>query len=276
MVPDLGRAGGAGDMPGAPCLPRSRLPPLFFLHIPKSSGSSVNSFLRTLYGRGNFAEHVEHRLPALLSGEAPPLRVDGVSGHVPPCRWSLYPGAGRYAWMTVLRDPWERLVSHVNWVHRFNIDKTLPPPISTRARANHAVAAILRTADFDSAPGLEAFFRAVQAVPDFVGFDNLQERLLLTASTLDETRVLVPEDARRAVANLARFRIVGFCEDQAAFQQAVLDHLGLRDTPRAIRENTGVSPVLTADNTTARSVLAPWFALDARLVEAARTGAPRS
>lgn len=253
-----------------PFVPRGRVAPVFFLHIPKSSGSSVNTFLRTLYGPKNFIDHIEYRLPDLLNGKGAPCRMDGISGHVPLCRWSLYPGAGAYAWATVLRDPWARLVSHINWVHRFNIDQALPPPNSARARANHAVAAILRSARFDTAEEVAQFHRAVSAVPDFVGFDNLQVRLLLTASTRDEIRRLVPEDARRAVANLSRFRIVGFCEDQAAFQRAVLDHMGRQDPPQVIRENTGIAPLLQADNAVAREVLRPWYALDAQLVEAAR------
>lgn len=273
---------GAPDQPAAapappaaaprpvPFAPRGRVAPLFFLHIPKTSGSSINAFLQGLYGEDNFLNHVEYRLPLVMRGEIPTMVLDGVSGHVPLCRWSLYRGSDAYARATVLRDPWARLVSHINWVNRYNIDKPLPPPDSPRAQADHAVAAILRGADLSSATGLRAFRDAVSAVPDFVAFDNLQVRLLLTGSVQAESRVLRPGDVEIAAQNLAGFAVVGFCEDQARFQRDLRALLGLPGAPTPIHENEGRAGLLSPANTLAREILGPWHALDQALYDGVR------
>lgn len=253
-----------------PFVPRGQVAPLFFLHIPKTSGSSINAFLQALYGEDNFQDHVEYRLPLVMRGEIPTMVLDGVSGHVPLCRWSLYRGSDAYARATVLRDPWARLVSHINWVNRYNIDKPLPPPDSPRAQADHTVAAILRGADLATRPGLEAFRDAVSAVPDFVAFDNLQVRLLLTGSVQAESRALRPQDVENAAANLAGFAVVGFCEDQPRFQRDLRALLGKPGAPSPIHENEGRAGLLSPANTLAREILAPWFALDQALYDAVR------
>ena len=66
------------------------------------------------YGAENFVEHVEHQLPKLLDGSAKGILCDGVSGHIPYNNWRRYQQTHAYGTLTVLRDPWARLVSHIN------------------------------------------------------------------------------------------------------------------------------------------------------------------
>ena len=85
--------------------------PLFFLHIPKTAGSSNNVFLARLFGEDQFQAHIENLLPGLMAGEAPPLTQSCLSGHVPLWAWMLYRGSDAFDRVTLLRDPWARLVS---------------------------------------------------------------------------------------------------------------------------------------------------------------------
>lgn len=245
--------------------------PALFLHIPKTSGSSCNRLLREVYGAANFIDHAEYRLPAILSGRMPPLRVDGVSAHVPLCRWSLYRGSDAYARVTVLRDPWSRLVSHINWHARFLQGKPLPRGATAGALAR--VVAVLGQTDFDSRSDLLRLLRAVrQESRDFNAFDNLQVRMLMTGPPRVAYRPQIgAAEVAMALTNLRGFALVGFCEHQAMFRQRMLTLLGADAAGGApVRENVGSLEILSPGNVLARQVLAPWVALDQALYEGAR------
>jgi hypothetical protein len=254
-----------------PFRPRGRMAPLVLLHIPKTSGSSCNRLLADLYGADNFIDHAEYRLPGILSGRTPPMRVDGISAHVPLCRWALYRGSDAYARVTVLRDPWARLVSHINWHARFLQGKPLPQGGTSGAVAR-VVGALART-DFESRESLLRFIEAVrQESRDFNAFDNMQVRMLMTGPPRITFRPEIGAgEVAMALANLRGFALVGFCEDQAAFRDKLWALLDVPVRPAdPVRENVGSLRWLSPHNVLAREVLAPWVALDQQLYDAAR------
>lgn len=268
-APEPAAAPPAAPRRQVPFVPRGLLRPFFFLHIPKTSGSSCNRFLARLYGEDNFAEHVEYHLPRLIDGRDPAAVIDAVSGHVPLCRWSLLGGTGAYARATLLRDPWARLVSHINWTQRFNNGKDLPP--NNRAAGSlERVVACLATVDFANPDDLQRLFDTVNAEPDYVHFDNLQVRMLVTGSHRANFDKPGAAELATALENLMAFEVVGLCEDQAAFQAAMIAASGGTGVPEEIHENSGPSLGLTRDNAAAREIFAPWIAQDQALYDALR------
>ena len=242
--------------------------PIFFLHIPKTSGSSTNAFLRALYGKGAVVEHVEYQLPDLLAGRRVAIRAPCVSGHVPLWAWRLYRGAEHYACVTILRDPWARLVSHVNWVAKYAAGAKLPPGAGGVALGR--VAALVEATDFESVAGLRKLMIAVKAEPNFASFDNYQVRMLRAWRMDAMEGRLGDADLSVAEAELASFLHVGFCEDQAAFQADLMSKLGKRAEVTPIRANRASVHRLRADNLLAREVFAPWLELDQGLYGFAR------
>jgi len=271
---DLCPAPGSDASPHTPIVPfrpRGQMSPLVFIHIPKTSGSSCNKLLADLFGPINFIGHAEYRLPAILSGRAAPVRVDGVSAHVPLCRWSLYKGSDAYARVTVLRDPWDRLVSHINWCARFLHGK--PPPNGKTAGALTRVVGVLGQTDFDRRDSLRRLMTAVrQESQYFNAFDNMQVRMLMTGPPrVAYRREIGAAETAMALANLRGFALVGICEDQGAFRQRLLALLKVAAPPaEPLRENVGGLQILSPRNALAREVLAPWVALDQVLYDAAR------
>jgi hypothetical protein len=248
--------------------PQGRRKPMFFLHIPKTSGSSCNAMLRVAYGRLNFVDHAEHLLPDLLRGTVPTRRVDCVSAHVPMCRWVAYRGVRAYPVVTLLRDPWARLVSHINWVNKFNRGEPLPGGRSGPVVAR--VAAMIAATDFTRRRQVKAFRDAVMKEPEFNAFDNMQVRMLVTGSHRATFKQLVPGDAVQAREMLRGFAVVGLCEDQAGFAAAVGRYMERRVVLPDRPENTTKPDdvVITRDNDMARHVLAPWLALDQEIYNA--------
>lgn len=238
---------------------------MFFLHIPKTAGSSNNQFLRGVYGPSNFYSHTENLLPALTAGQRGPLRVDCISGHIPLWAWDLYDGAADYARVTLLRDPWARLVSHVNWVNLFNHGVAQPRHGPGAADLAKMVDMIALT-DFHDRNSLLALFDMAQGLRYFSSFDNYQTRMLRQGAMDAMEKPLRAADLDAACDALSGFFHVGFCEDQEGFQDRLLDKLQLPRCCQPIKLNPGRCKVLTLDNDIAAAVFAPWYEKDQALV----------
>lgn len=247
-----------------PFLPDGKATPVFFLHIPRTSGASLISFLRKLYGADGVVEGAEHLVSDVLSGRRDPVRTDCLTGAVPLMRWEMYRDADQFKRVTILRDPWARLVSHINRLAVLGPESAGPEGSFARL-----MAAEVAEADFTSRAGLERLRRRMQ--PSEGGFDNLQTRMLLTGSMSSLVKPLTGRDVARAVSNLAGFGLVGFCEDQVGLQRGLMRLTGKDSNPAGLFEGTGKAAVLSPRNDLAREVLEPWFAHDQELLAAAKT-----
>ena len=250
-----------------PFAPTGDVLPVFFLHIPRTSGGTVLRYLARYWGENAIAGGAEGLLPGLLSRRSETLIADVVAGHVPLVRWEFFTGSAAYRRVTVLRDPWARLVSQINWVGRFNDGEPMPQGPETPAL--RAMAAALGRTDFSSRASLERLVRLWAPVEG--GFDNLQVRMLLTGSMASMVKLLSQRDVDRAVQNLESFAVVGFCEDQAGMQRKLGGLAGIKANPIVAFENAGKPSVLSVRNEMAREMLEPWYMLDAELYQRAKS-----
>ena len=244
--------------------PRAAMRPIFFLHIPKTAGSSNNAFLRHLYGAGNFQDHAENSLPGLSDGTQGPLRVDCVSGHIPLWAWHLYPGSEDYARVTLLRSPWDRVVSHINWVNMHNHGMRAPTHGKGAADLRRMIGVVAET-DFNNRRSLVMLLNQVRQLRYFSSFDNYQVRMLRQGAMDAMEKTLRAADLDAAMDALSGFFHIGFAHEQAAFQQGLLAKLGVNAQPLPRKTNVGRFKALHADNDLAREVLSPWFELDQAL-----------
>ncbi len=249
-----------------PFAPKGDALPVFFLHIPRTSGGTVMRYLARYWGEGAVIGGAEALLPVLLSRRAETRIADVIAGHVPLVRWEFFSGSSAYRRVTVLRDPWARLVSHINWIGRFNDGEGFPA--GPEAAGLRSMAAAVSRTDFASRASMERLVRLWSPVEG--GFDNLQVRMLLTGSMAAMVKLLSPRDVDRAVQNLESFAVVGFCEDQAVMQRKLGGLAGLKAAPIVAFENAGKPSVLSVRNDMAREMLEPWYALDAELYQRAK------
>lgn len=246
-----------------PYIPDGNLLPVFFLHIPRCSGASVVTFLRRIYGEDGVTTGAETQVARIMAGHDMPVSTDCVAGSLPLMRWRLYRDTAAYFRVTVLRDPWARLVSHINRLAVLGPEEAGPDGSVARM-----LAAAVADTDFTSRPSLERLRRRVPLVEG--GFDNLQTRMLLTGSMSSMVKPLQPRDVDQAVAELERFAVIGFCEDQTGLQRSLARLTGASVAPEPIFEAGGRPVALTLRNELAREVLEPWFALDRQLYNRAR------
>jgi hypothetical protein len=201
---------------------RGRLHPnrMVFHHVPKCGGTSVGRAIRKrfLLSQATVLAEATYRTEALLDSAADPLTVlrraealreriflyhmaagvDCVSAHV---RFSdtghaAYHDVAKF--VTILRDPVGRFISHYRWSHG-------------RAHGHAHIAA-----DFDS------FLDSAEA-------RHLGAFYVYFFSGLDPSADMTSQDALdRAKANLDKFDVVGFLDRLPAFEAAIRETVGVR------------------------------------------------
>lgn len=185
---------------------------LVYIHVPKCGGSSFGAALRLRHltsqatirlGQGrNWLPEEARRLDDYAVREAELARhlhagLRCISGHV---RYAphLHDGPGKnYLWVTLLRDPVARFVSHYHYLQRHHPDPRRP------AR-------------------LEAFLDTRDA-------HRLASQLLFYFGGTSQDRASdVAARLRRAKTNLAQFDLVGDLSDTAAFARDLSRLAGVR------------------------------------------------
>lgn len=255
------RAQGLGRI--VPVRPAGQRPAIFLLQIPRCGAGSLARFLTRIYGEAGVLTQAESRLDGVFAGHERPIVTDCVVGAVPLVRWQHFMGTEGYGRVTVLRNPWARLVSQINHLAAIGPEGAGPP-----GSPAHVLAGAVVEADFTSRTGLERFFNRLRLVEG--GFDNVQTRMLVTGTMSAMVKKLAPTDVDTALKELARFTAFGFCEEQLDLQRMLLRLTGAEIAPRPEFEAAGKSIVLSVRNTIAREVLAPWFELDQELYSRAK------
>jgi hypothetical protein len=217
-----------GGTSGNPALDKGGPVILFFLHIPKTAGSTLRSVLDSEYpggvqSLGNMFKGtggVDEEVLWLLTAADIPSETKLVTGHLPLLALEYLPVSTRN--FTFLRDPVERTISH----YFFLADQREKGERGVRAKTS---AAIRRGADLRSALKADLLFP-----------DNLQTRMLADDPAVGgrcTERML--EEAKR---NLSRkFRVFGlverFDESLVLFWRTFNWRAPLYRTPSRVTEN---------------------------------------
>ena len=190
-----------GDI--APSRPAFVNKPVFFMHIAKTAGSSVNEFFIEHFGRERAAMHIESVTdPATLTHH------QFISGHIGLERFERDFDSKRFYTATMLREPIRQLVSHLNWVRH------LSEPERAEFLQGHPeivrdISARLQQVDFSSPDAMSRFVSELRPAERPL-FDNCQCRYFHSIPAATPYN----EDAfRQAVRNLTRFDFVGLTEN---------------------------------------------------------------
>lgn len=215
---------------------------MFLVHIPKTAGSSVNTFMEDCLGKRACACHIESNPEWKFATEPNMVFQDKVfiSGHVHLRALRQKLALRNTLVATVLREPIDQLISHIAWVRR------LADPEEKQRFYQHTPEIqriAMRLADLDLGSPVHLKKWASELSGEALSlFDNCQVRYLtdLGSANRGPTDRVTQRDCLGAIANLQIFDLVGRSDRVPSFLAKVAEEMGLErcsDSGVNVREN---------------------------------------
>lgn len=200
---------------------------IFFIHIPKAAGSSVNDLISSVID-GSYYTHIE----GLRSSWNEIKDARFLSGHI---RYNDYENnfsQHDYVVFAFLREPFSHLKSHMNWVRR------LAEPELVNSRDSHSVivhkiADDLATLDFSDVNNIECYVKRIKPIA-YGLFDNCQVRYL---SDVKPNERVSQKHLDQAINNMRHLHFVGISEYSKESQTQLLSFLGLEAKAAETKSN---------------------------------------
>jgi len=237
---------------------------VFFMHIPKTAGTSFCNYAPLFFGYKRAESHIERlgepAQKALLNDH------DFLAGHLTLGQiGELVPDINRVDLHTLLREPYHQLHSHLAWVKGvgakgrgefFHQHHPVVQDLALRlGQVNLASVSALRSF-VDTLDGFEIDF-----------FDNIQTRYFLDYRP---ARVSM-EDFDQALKNLNYFKTIGVTEKYHDYTRAFCRHYEIRHVEHQTEHNPSrVPPLFNFDRDDTREILAPLVRYDLQLYARAK------
>lgn len=196
--------------------PTSKRSTTFFMHIPKTAGTSFNSFACSLYNSHETITHIEAfdrtaytqiaNNYKFISGH---LRVDSIKNYFTHKDIKLY---------TLIREPYAHLHSHLNWLRKIGSN-----PDSDFYKAHHGLLKNLANQFGDTSKLTHLELQAI--VDNMTGLlskflDNYQSRHFLAT----DPEKIGTEHWEEIKSNIKIFTLIGRTEQYAAYKKEFCSH----------------------------------------------------
>jgi len=237
-------------------------PQLFYMHIAKAGGSTVNRHLLQYFDPRAARDHIESA-PEWAKNPAALQEYEFLSGHISLQAFDDALDASDFHLVTVMREPWSHLRSHLAWIRH------LTDPGEERRYAVHPepvqqFARRLADCDFTSPDALAKLVSTLEP-HDRILVDNCQVRYFAPVTGEWTTA----QDLEAAIAAQKRFDLIGTTDRLDEFFTALAERMAWPlDLPEK-RENVTQSFYgLERPADDVRAALGPLITFDERLYRA--------
>ncbi|HPR33417.1 MAG TPA: sulfotransferase family 2 domain-containing protein [Prolixibacteraceae bacterium] len=230
---------------------------IFFQHIPKTAGTSVNEMLARNYKRERIRLHIESE----RNNKYSKIRfdeLDMVSGHLRLYEMKKVVPQNDFFTFTLVRDPFHQLLSHLNWVFCLKkpamstIYKNLPPSIRDLSLSMHYV-------DFKNLDSIKEFVSNMPVV-GYELFDNCQTKYLMNDIVPAKLQI---ENARDAIQSLSHFDAIGTTERLSEFMEVLYRTMEWKAPRKIVKKNVSEVRVGFHEKLPGlREILYPFYCVD--------------
>ena len=233
---------------------------LFFMHIPKSAGTSFNNFMRPYFAFAQTAVHIEG---AELAQQKEMALRHYVSGHLSLAQINdIYDDLDGINLYTILREPYQHLHSHFTWVKGIANPKVASLFKDHTKRVQKLSLKISRV-NLKDYGELEKLVAALAGF-ELEFFDNLQTRYFLDY----RVEKVAQSDLERAMENKIQFKSIGITEAFSSYTRQVCDNYDLHFAEQKISYNLStVKPLFDLSDQTTRKILEPLVKFDLLLYQ---------
>ncbi|MCP4008807.1 MAG: hypothetical protein GY726_04735 [Proteobacteria bacterium] len=239
------------------------LPKVLFMHIPKTAGTSFNTFAKAYIPREKVIVHIESEDKEKYASFNSSYNY--IAGHLPLRTLAEYFDLSAFDLYTILREPYRHLHSHFNWVkavsHIPDSSFSLEHPQVVRDMSMN-----MQNMDLSQPEVLGDFVRNLEGFGlDY--FDNCQTRYFLDYRPERVTLTHVDQ----ALQNLQHFTGIGITEQYGAFTKMFCYKIKANFCEQQRTFNASKSTLLfDYNNPEIREALHPIVAADLLLYEYVR------
>ena len=183
---------------------------VFFMHIPKTAGTTLNTFANRVYPFSKAIAHIEFYEPGEYVGIARDYLF--ISGHLNVGQIRRYFSDHPYSYCTLVREPYAQFHSHLNWLRGIAADRE-----SAFYQSHHEL--FKNIADDISRKERLSYDELQHIVENLDGvlrklLDNNETRYFLS----EECEKVEPQHLEEALENLEMFDLIGTTEHFEQFK----------------------------------------------------------
>ena len=235
--------------------------PIFFVHIPKTAGTSFNNHVHSWFGYQKWHSHIE-----VLDQDSQRALINPgyyLAGHIPLFRLQgIEPDFTRFDLHTILRKPIDQLHSHLSWLKGIGTD-----PNSGFFKAHQPVIQELslkiQDAQLHHVRGIEGFINNMEGF-QFDFFDNIQTRYMLKKRPDQVNQT----DLSHATDNLDLFSTIGTTESYQLYLDRCATFYGRSPSVQTTRHNPAkVGDLFNKNDTSIQDAIEPLIHFDKMLYQ---------
>jgi len=156
---------------------RNSKPQIFYQHIAKTGGTTVNDILSRNFDKKYIRVHIEGNKDWSKTQIEKFQTYNYISGHIGIKSISKFINLNNFYNITLLRDPIQQLISHINWVYNISEDPTSKFFLSHTQEIKE-LSLFMRELDFNNEKHVQSFVKNIPNEGRFI-FDNCQTRYFL-------------------------------------------------------------------------------------------------
>jgi len=233
---------------------------IMFMHVPKTAGTTFNNFAQTVFPDGTAVVHIESQ--NINSYADLTTKSTYLAGHLPLREIQAHFDLQQFDLVTILREPYAHLHSHLKWVKNIGKDPD-SDFFNNHSNETKELALLLNSLDFSTQESLNQLVNGICGELTSL-FDNHQTRYFL-----DYRRIRVEDkDIEIAKSQLDQFTLIGNTEHYQQFVSMFCDRYQIT-VPLAIDKRNVSESSLIFDITDplVRQTLHPFVCYDIALYQ---------